>query len=509
MRGFVGRQALVLWVWMGVLVGRPSVAEAGEILTHTGHGVAQAPGKIKKKDVLGYREMALLDAQKKAVWKAILALGIDEVVRAQQATIEGEVLPVARALVSETVIVDELQGPSQYEVTVRVGIDRDRLVTELETVGITVALAASRMTVGVLIEEYFKADETPAAQQVARELHVHETSYVDTAFQESSVASASDRSLDAAASASHEEAVIGAARGRGGAAVVGAASQTTASGHVRASEQEAYAAAESSGSYADGHTFDLSLVEYFPPEALKLAVPDPYSGAAIAQQLLRADVRLVESRAAHEMRQTLAGGGSVVHTMADGERLGEIAVQFGLRYGTDAVLIGATSITYDGVEGGVHKATASLAARVVDSSTGDVLASTARSQAALAEDASTAAASAGRRVGEIVGDDLQRQLVTYWTRRAERGWELVIQLSGASSDDGYAAERVLGAVPGVVGVAQRFADANTGTVEVVVTTKDPPRTVRSALASALRADPATAAWAESSAAGGVWRFAVP
>ena len=495
---------------LAALLFATSLASAGEVLSQTGRGLIETHSKIKKKEVMAVRAQALRVAQQQAVWKAILALGIDEVILANRDLIESDLLPTAPALVSTVQVVDEIPGIRSYEVVARITVDREHLVAELDALGIAVDLTSSRMSVAIVIKEFFKADEAPESQRIARELHISDHSASDSAsFDYDATASA-----DLSASGSYDEqahaSALAAANGGGGTALASGRASASATGKAslaasRDASVSAHAATES-----EHRDFDLALTEYFSPADLKMEIPDPYSGAAIAARMIASDIRLIEGGSARSLQQELASGGTIVNVMADASRLGESAVSFGQKYGADALLVGVTTVTYDGLEGDAHAATANVAVRVVDAATGDVIASATRGQAALGHDAASAAAGAGRRVGEVVGEDIRRQLVEYWQRRAERGWELTIQLIGSAAPaDGYAIERVLGAVPGVVRVEQRFADAASGVVELVITTKESPRVLRRQFAEVLSADPSTRHFADESTSGGLWRLRVP
>ncbi|MEO0605066.1 MAG: hypothetical protein AAF211_26795, partial [Myxococcota bacterium] len=94
------------------------------------------------------------------------------------------------------------------------------------------------------------------------------------------------------------------------------------------------------------------------------------------------------------------------------------------------IVVGATLIRPDGRVDEGHRAYASLAARLVDAATGEVLASSARNATGLGADAEAAQRAAARRVGEIVGEDLTDGLVKHWRDRERLGWPLTLRVSG-------------------------------------------------------------------------------
>ncbi len=472
--------AFALWL----AVPSPSAFSA-DMLSQSGRGVVESPSKFKKKDLPSIRAAAIRDAEKSAVLKAILEISANGDVDKLRARIEDEVLPESRAFVVSTDIVDELATDRRYEVVAKVTINRAALLTALDSVGILASQARVRHSVAVLIDEYIVPDEAPGENHVAREVTLHDASFDSEA----------NYSYDAGLTArSDDRAYI---QGRGGSA--GAKSHESVDSHVT----------EGATSTVNANEFDYTLVEYFPPASLSAPVGDPYSAAAVREALLAVDVRLVESQAASAMRLDLTGGGTIVSTLSDESRLANSVTNFGQRYGADAVLVGLTTVTLDGSQSEGPRATANLAVRVVDGSTGDVLASAVRSSSAFGADAKSAEAAAARRVGEAVGADLASQLVTYWQRRDERGWEVVVRLTGHITPQLMSSvESTLGGLTGVKSVEERMFDLAGGTADLVVTTDRAPRLVRAELASQISRSAVGGAVTPSYAAGGVWAFDV-
>ncbi len=447
--------ALALWT----AVSTTAPAQAGEMLEQTGLGVYESKKKIKKKTAMQARQDAIRLAQQNAVWEAVIGILNDEVARARKDDIERKVLVKSAAFVAKSEVVDERSADKTYEVTISAIIDKDKLSSTLESVGIRADLVSERISVAVLVEEYMEGEVAPARKQGPK---------------------AAPKPPEPVPEIAIEFLVLAGLEEEG--AINEAPPPAT-------------------------EAFDAVVGEHFEKEDLpRTKANDPYSGAAIGAQLGERDVKLVESAAVRDMLRDLATGGTVVDTLIDATRLGESATLFGQRYGADAVVVGVTKIDDAPTDDGTFMATASLAAKVVDTATGDVLGFTSRSNAGVGADQTAARANAARRVGEIVGEDFAKGLIDYWNTRNERGWELVVRVTGASADLGYAMQRVLKGVEGVKEAETRFSNEADGVVELVVTTKSSPRKLRPEMAAALRADSETSGLAETAAAGAVWTF---
>jgi hypothetical protein len=470
-------------VALGTLMSPVAIAASVE---QTGRGEVTSERPFRRSELESARRSAIREAERAAVWKAIVGLVVDADLAHARDDIDAQVLPESSAFVVSTDVVDEVREKRRYEVVARVVLDRDALVRALEAIGIAPDDARKRHSIAVLVTEYVAADAPPAAAPLAREVHVRDAG-----------ASSSVQYGFAGAIEGHDREAVAVATARG----AGAAAWSS---DVEAS------ATESLDASSDWHDFELAISEYFPPERLRQPVADPTSGAAIRAALLGRDVRVLDITAASNLQRTLTeGGATVVDTLADSARLGRDVSEFGLAYGADAVLVGVTAITYGGESGGVHRASAHLAARLVDAASGDVLASDTRTATAIGADANAAAASAAREVGQAVGQAMTEQVVTWWKRRDERGWEVTLRLSGPidSSLSAWVQDELRG-VRGVIDVEERLFDPGGRALELVLTTRDAPRTVRAALVDALAHASGGRTLVPGAAAGGVWSFEV-
>lgn len=235
---------------------------------------------------------------------------------------------------------------------------------------------------------------------------------------------------------------------------------------------------------------------------------DAASAVAIEAQLKARRIRVVDPAEMGELRQRLVGENGdapMVTSLADLTRLGETATDFGERYAADAMVVGATLLRPDGRVGEGFRSYASLAARLVDAATGEVLASSARNASGLGPDAKSSQTAAARRVGEIVGEDLAEGLRKHFRDRERTGWPLTLRVTGAV--DAGLADVVRAAAEGVDGVrAAEIRLIGDEVVEVLVTGDVSPRLFRPRILQALRTQPATRRLRETVYTRGVWTW---
>ncbi len=472
-----------------LLLGTTSQAIAGQVAL-TGKGEATYD---KKKDAIVARERAIENATKQAVRKSLTTYVTPEILEKKAEDID-IFLETAVAMVQRTEIVKEEDLNGTYSVIIKAMVDEEVLKENLKSSGFSMDVG-SRRTVAVLIDEYFAGDTKPTTEpMVAEEVNISTVDY----NRDSSVDQQND--VKSAESASYKERSDASMSSRESAAVVDYSGAAAASSRSSASASSSSSGAASS-SYRDKSSLSakesesmsamtMSVKKYFPPEALKQPRPDPASAAAIAKLLGDRDVRLVDNKVAAEMRSALIGPDGMFGVMADPASLSAKATQLGSKYSADAVMIGVTAIVYNGVEDGRHRATANLAIRVVDSATGDILASTVKVQSGSGTDSQTAATEAARRLGELIGRDLGEQMFTYWKKRDEKGIEVSVRIMGVTSTKvKLAAEEVLRAVKGAEGLEERMFDRTNGILEFIVTTKRPLNEFKSDMLKGLYARP--------------------
>jgi len=135
------------------------------------------------------------------------------------------------------------------------------------------------------------------------------------------------------------------------------------------------------------------------------------SAAAIGAELLERDVRLIDAGQAAGVRDRLVGpGGLLLEVLSDPATLSSRAVQSGAMAGADAMMVGTTAIVYSGESAGRHKAEATIAVRIVDTATGDIVAYATMTEIGLGSNSEAAASAAAERLGAAVGEQLGEQL---------------------------------------------------------------------------------------------------
>lgn len=244
------------------------------------------------------------------------------------------------------------------------------------------------------------------------------------------------------------------------------------------------------------------------PAALLRSGTDAPSGVAIERQLKARRIPLVDPAAMAELRGALQGDTAkapMVTTLADIARLGGAATDFGSRYAADAIVVGATVIRPDGKVAEGHRAYASLAARLVDAATGEVLASSARNATGLGADQEAAQRSASRRVGEIVGEDLVDGLVEHWRARERDGWPLTLRITGnVGTGLADAVAQTAESIEGVRSATVRLVSDES--IEIRLLCGASPRLVRPRVLEAFGAARATRDLQARTYATGIWTW---
>lgn len=471
--------SLVRFVLAALLV-MPMPSMAAEVAL-TGKGEASYS---KKKDAMNAREDAIEDATKQAVRKALSQYVTPDVLAAKADDIE-VFLDTAVAMVKRTEIVKEDNDGKTYSVILKAYVDDDTLKSNLDSSGFSMDVA-SRRTIAVLIEEYYAGDAKPSTTPlVAEEMTLSTVDYSkDSSFDQKNDVAASASSDSSNSSSSRDAAYVS---GYSGSGVAASRSYSNSSSSEKASMSD-----KSSVSAKDSEAFssvNLSVKKYFPPEALKQPRQDPASAAAITKRLIARDARMADAKVVSDMRQQFVGTDGLFMTgISDPSAAAKKAMQLGAQFGTDAVMLGVTAIVYNGEKSGVHSATATLALRIVDTVTGDIVGSAVRSQSGSGPDSQTAASEAARRLGDLLGQDLGDQLFTYWKKRDEKGIEVTVRIAGVGSTAvKMAASDALSAVKGADSVQERMFDRNNGMLEFVITTKRPLNEFKSDMLHALYA----------------------
>jgi hypothetical protein len=218
----------------------------------------------------------------------------------------------------------------------------------------------------------------------------------------------------------------------------------------------------------------MSVTKYLPPEKMRQPRPDPVSAARIGSMLMKKDVRLVDADVLNKVRDGLVGQGGLLIDI-DNATLSRQALEMGSQYGFDAMMVGVTAITRDDSDesDGQFAANATLAVRIVDAATGDIVAMEVSQQRGLGSTFNQSADASATRLGDILGKQLGDQLFQYWKKRAEKGFEITVRLKAddLSTRLKIALSDALMGIEGAEDVSERIFDKANGIVEYTVTTK--------------------------------------
>jgi len=454
-----------------------------EILELTGSGSATYK---KKRDAMRAREDATEAAIIDAVRKGLQKFVSPDVYEKNKDTIENELLPTSVALVKSYDIISEKDRDKTYKVIIKAKIDQGGLQANLQSLGISQDVG-SRKSIAILIQEYASGDFAPSNEPVvAEKIDIHT---IDAGSQNNVQASSEEQNNVKAKSSSSESSR---SSGRSRASASASASGWSGSARASASGSSSRSAASSSrdsASFSDKSSKSadfsdtssthhkeakISITKYLPPEKMRQPRPDPVSAARIGSMLMKKDVRLVDADVLNKVRDGLVGQGGLLIDI-DNATLSRQALEMGSQYGFDAMMVGVTAITRDdsGEGGGQFAANATLAVRIVDAATGDIVAMEVSQQRGLGSTFNQSADASATRLGDILGKQLGDQLFQYWKKRAEKGFEITVRLKAddLSTRLKIALSDALMGIEGAEDVSERIFDKANGIVEYTVTTK--------------------------------------
>ncbi len=496
------RSLLPLLIAASFVLASPGLfvqAAQAEILELTGSGSASYK---KKKNAMRAREDAIEAAIITAVRKGLQKFVSPDIYEKNKDTIENELLPTAVALVKSYDVISEKERDKTYTVIIKAKIDQGGLQSNLQSLGISQDVG-SRKSIAILIQEYASGDFAPSNEPVVAEkidIHtidagsqnnVQASSNEQNDVQAKSSSSESSRSSSrarASGSASRSGSVSASVRGRGSSASASARGSSRAS-FSGSSANSASSSSRDSASFSDNSSksadfsdtssthhkeMKMSVTKYLPPEKMRQPRPDPVSAARIGSMLMKKDVRLVDADVLNKVRDGLVGQGGLLIDI-DNATLSRQALEMGSQYGFDAMMVGVTAITRDdsGESGGQFAANATLAVRIVDAATGDIVAMEVSQQRGLGSTFNQSADASATRLGDILGKQLGDQLFQYWKKRAEKGFEITVRLKAdaLSTRLKIALSDALMGIEGAEDVSERIFDKANGIVEYTVTTK--------------------------------------
>ena len=467
----------------------PELAHADDIEVS-----GQGSVRYKKRDQNVARDDALRKALQDAVRRALADKLTTEQMVQYERKINDQIMPVAKALVPRYDIVDERDHRKVYEVVVNAYVDGDLLQDNLDKIGFSMDVG-SRRSIAVVIDEYFGNDLPPSNEPMVSK--VTTTTTTDKGHEV--------RVPAHLLTAEGQEAEAAAVRyGRKNQATPILPSGFGASPDAIAGVDNDYFEAKNT------KQFQERVLEYFPAEVIRRPRANPVSAGSVSAQLLARDVRLMDGGRVADIRNTLVGTeGLLLPVLADPAELSRRAMKAGALAGTDAIMVGTTAIIYSGTSGARHKAEATLALRIVDTTTGDIVAYTTTTEVGLASNAEAAADAAADRLGQRVGKDLGEQLFQYWRNRDEKGLEISLNLVGIESTKLSidVLDKIKG-IDGAGGVEQRLFDRQSGLLSYTITTKRSLQDFKTDVLRALYTLPELASLEEEMSVGANWNFVV-
>jgi curli biogenesis system outer membrane secretion channel CsgG len=243
--------------------------------------------------------------------------------------------------------------------------------------------------------------------------------------------------------------------------------------HDSASAAYSKSAAKASASayVKDESHFALSIKEYF-PDGAQIALPDSAAAAEISSLLLKDDFNLVDKAFVQQLREAELGKtGYMVDYLKNNSKVALAAQKAAKDYGADYLVIGACNVVYRGPgEGKQQISGANLILKVVNTSTGQVVAAVTNSEPGMSGDVQSSRNVAAKRVGTTVGEALVAQLSEQGRNRARNGIEIDLKLYGVLDLPAKVAfSSVLEGLDGVQTVEERVYDRSNHRIEYQVT----------------------------------------
>jgi hypothetical protein len=163
------------------------------------------------------------------------------------------------------------------------------------------------------------------------------------------------------------------------------------------------------------------------------------SGSKISEELLSKKISLKSEDIIEQIRNELVGPGgnlSSIVTGKTGDTKSELAAKMiSGQYKIDAIVFGTTQINYSGKDkSGFDIATASANIRVIEVSTGKVLAASISNETGIAKTQSEAYAAAARRLGSVLGPKITTELHSKWLTILNDGADYELNFNGSIDD---------------------------------------------------------------------------
>lgn len=198
---------------------------------------------------------------------------------------------------------------------------------------------------------------------------------------------------------------------------------------------------------------------------------DPSSSIALEEKLLKRGFELVDKEMVQKIRAKEMA--RMDELMESDDAIARIAKEAAEEYGAQYLLMGIANIEPYSDAGGLKTSTSTFKCKIVDTSTGEKLATTQKAESGAGPSWGAADMYAGARSGSLVADEIIPMVISNWAKRAQQGVLYIVKIYGITSygQQGRELMRAVESIPGVTNCVRRLWDAKLGRLELDVTYK--------------------------------------
>jgi len=338
-------------------------------------------------------------AYEEAIYKELYSILPRETVNNNSPLIESSIFKSPEAYLSDQLYIsEELMGDGTFKITYKVTINRDLLQRDLSSYGLDFGMT-SRKSVMLLMDEYFKPDQKPSSSGgIMREEFKTERLDLEVVDKETITSGRNEYTSD--------------------------------------SKEKFEDKLDSDSDFKMKKKRERTklIKEYYPPDLNGFKQKQSSCATEIQKQFLIKDVNVVDKEYTDKIRNEFLGkDGYLAEFLEDDSKIADLARASSEEFNADILVIGCVNIIYNGIDAnGIEKTTANLVVKVVDASNGAILGSETNSQSGAGFDAVNSAKTSAKRLGQTIGLSLADQLVSYFKKREDKGYEYTIHLEGMS-----------------------------------------------------------------------------
>jgi hypothetical protein len=204
----------------------------------------------------------------------------------------------------------------------------------------------------------------------------------------------------------------------------------------------------------------------------------------ISEELLKRQIILKSEDIIEQIRAELVGPNGNLSSLITGNNddiKSELAAKMiSGQYKIDAIVFGTTKINYTGKDkDGFDVATASANIRVIEVSSGKVLAASISNETGIAKSPGEAYAAAARRLGSVLGPKIAAELNTKWLSMLNEGFDYELNFKG-SIDDKSRNEiyKSIKTMDGIIKFLEKKWDKKEGLLQIALKYKGKPGTFK-------------------------------